>query len=93
MRQLEAHAVHIDNLDRRIALQVLAQLGDIHIHRTGGKVAVILPDALQRGVAVHQLVEVHGEYLQQVTLLGGEPLHLLAERQRLVRIIEGEVAN
>ena len=39
-------AVDINNLNLRVFLQMLAQLGDIDIHRTGIEIVVIDPNSL-----------------------------------------------
>ena len=42
----------VNDLDLRIVLQVLAQLGDVDVHRTGIEVVVVDPDGLQGKVAL-----------------------------------------
>ena len=44
--------VDIDDFNLWVILQMLAQLGDIHIHRTGIEVVVVNPDGLQGEVAL-----------------------------------------
>jgi len=70
--ELVALAVDVDNLDLRIVLQVLAQLGDIDIHRTSIEVVVINPDGLQSKVTLQDFVGVRTEQSQQFVLLRGE---------------------
>jgi hypothetical protein len=50
--------VDIDDFNLWVILQMLAQLGDIHIHRTGIEVVVVNPDGLQGEVALQDLVGV-----------------------------------
>ena len=44
--QPETIAMNIDNLDIGIIFQILAQLGNIHIHASSVKVSIAAPDAL-----------------------------------------------
>ena len=54
-------AVNVYNLDVRVLTQVLTQLCDIHIHRTGIEVVVVNPDGLQGEVTLQNLVRVRAE--------------------------------
>ena len=54
--ELVAFAVDIDDFYLRIVLQVLAQLGDVDIHRAGVEIVVVNPDGLQSEVALQNLV-------------------------------------
>ena len=54
--ELVAFAVDIDDFYLRIVLQVLAQLGDVDIHRAGVEIVVVNPDGLQGEVALQNLV-------------------------------------
>ena len=71
----------IDNLDLTVLFQVLAQLGNIHIHRTGIEVVVIDPDSLQGKVTLQNLVRVATEQSQQFVLLRGEFRLLLSDTE------------
>ena len=55
--KLIAFAVDIDDFNRRIVLQVLAQFGDVDIHRTGVKVIVVDPDGLESIVALEDFID------------------------------------
>ena len=48
----------VDDLNLRIIFQMLTQLGDIDIHRTGIEVVIVNPDSLQSEVALQDLVRV-----------------------------------
>ena len=56
--ELIALAVDVDDLDLVVVLQVLAQLRDIDIHRSGVEVVVVDPNGLERIVALQDLVGV-----------------------------------
>ncbi len=55
----EALAMHIQDLHTRIAREVLAQLGDVHVHATAVEVVVITPHLLQRFGPGQQPVGMH----------------------------------
>ena len=84
--------MNVDDLDLGIVLQVLTQLGDIHIHRTGIEVVVVDPDGLQGEVALQDLVGVTAEQCQQLVLLRGELGLLIADDEQLLLGVEGCVA-
>ena len=83
----------IDNLNLRIVLQMLAQLGDIDIHGTGIEVVVVNPDGLQGEVALQDLVGVRAQQCQQFVLLGGQLGLLLTDNQQLLLGVEDELAD
>ena len=88
-----ALSVDIDELDRRIVLKMLAQLGDVDVHRTSVKVVVIDPDSLQSVVALENLVDVCAKEAQQFRLLGCQLGDLVANHENLLLGIESEVAD
>ena len=47
--ELVALAVDIDDLDRGVLAQVLAELGDIHVHAARVEVVVVDPDSFAPG--------------------------------------------
>ena len=67
--KLIALAVDVDDFNLVVVLQVLAQLRDIHVHRTGVEVVVVYPDGLQGKVALEDFVGVRAEQRQQFVLL------------------------
>ena len=54
--ELIALAVNIDDFNLVIILQVLAQLGDVNVHRTSVEIVVVYPDGLQSKVALQYFV-------------------------------------
>ena len=46
----------IDDFDLIIVLQMLTQLGDIHIHRAGVEIVIVDPNGLQGKVALQDLI-------------------------------------
>ena len=86
-------AVDVDDLNLRIVLQMLAQLGDIDIHGACIEVVVINPDGLQCEVALQNLVGMLAEQCQQLFLLGGQLGLLVTYAQQLLLRVEREVAN
>ena len=48
----------IDNFDGGVVLKVLAQLGDIYVHRAGVEVVIVNPDGLERVVAFICILDV-----------------------------------
>ena len=54
--QLITLTVDIDNLNRVIGLQVLAQLGDVNVHTAGVEVVVIGPHSLESKATLQNLV-------------------------------------
>jgi len=80
--------VNVDNLNVWIILQVLAQLGDIDIHRTGVEVVVINPDGLECEVTLQYLVGMAAEEGEQFVLLGLEHCLLITEGEELLLCVE-----
>ena len=60
----------IDNLNLRIFLQMLAEFGDIHIHRARIEVVVVNPDGLQCEITLKNLVGMSTEKSKKLILLG-----------------------
>ena len=56
-----AFAVDVDDFNLRVVLQMLAQLGDINVHRACVEIVVVNPDGLQREVTLQNLVGVAAE--------------------------------
>ena len=48
--------MNIDDFDGVVLLQVLTQLGDIHIHTAGIEIIVINPNGLQSEVALQDFI-------------------------------------
>ena len=46
----------VDDLNRRVGLEMLAQLGDINIHRASVEIVIVNPDSLQCEVTLQSLV-------------------------------------
>ena len=86
-------AMDIDDFNLWIVLEVLAQLGDVDIHRTGIEIVVVDPDGLQSKVALQNLVGMRAEQSQQFVLLGGELTLLVANHQQLLLGIEGKLTD
>ena len=63
--ELVAFSVDIDDFNRIVFLQMLAELGDIHIHAARIEVVVINPDSLERKVTLQNLVGMSAEQAQQ----------------------------
>ena len=51
-------AVNIDNFDLIVVFQVLAQLGNRHVHRASIELVVVNPNGLQGKVALQNFVSV-----------------------------------
>ena len=83
----------IDNLNLRIVLQMLAQLGDIHIHRAGIEVVIVNPDGLQGEVTLQDLVGGRAQQGKQFVLLGGQLGLLVTDNQQLLLGVEDELAD
>ena len=56
-----ALTVDVDDLHLVIVLEVLTQLGDVHVHRTGVEVVVVDPDGAKRIITLQNLVSVRAE--------------------------------
>lgn len=69
---------------------MLAQLGDVYVHRTGVEVVVVDPDGLEGVVALENHIDVCAEQRQQFRLLGGEFCHLVIDHQYLFLSVESE---
>ena len=59
--KFETLPVQVHNLHRSIVFEVLAELGDVHIHAAGVEVGVVAPNDFQRKTAADGLVEVLAE--------------------------------
>ena len=70
--ELVAFSVDVDDLYRFVLLEVLAELGDVHIHAAGIEEVVVEPDGLQGKLALKDLVGVGAEEREQLRLLRGE---------------------
>ena len=90
--ELIAFAMNIDDLNRRVGLEMFTELGDVHIHRTGVEVVVINPYGLESIVALQNLVNMRAEQAQQLALLCGELGHLVVDHKHLFLGVEGEAA-
>ena len=86
-------AMNIDDLNLTVILEVLAQLGDIHIHGASVEVVVVDPDGLQGEVALQDLVGMTAEQGQQLVLLGGKLGLLIVDGEQLLLGIEGEATD
>ena len=82
----------VDDLDRGIVLEVLAELGDVYVHRAGVEVVVVDPDGLEGVVAFEDLVDMRAQEAEQFRLLGGELGDLVADEEHLLLGVEGELA-
>ena len=91
--ELIALAVDIDDLYLVVFLQMLAQLGDIHVHRTGVEIVVINPDGFQGKVALQDLIGVTAEQGQKFILLRSEFGLLLTDTEQLLLGVEGELTD
>ena len=85
--------MYIDYLNLIVVLKMLAQLGDVHVHRTGVEVVVVNPDGLQGEVALQNLVGVAAEQGEQLVLLSGELSLLVANTEQLLLGVESEAAD
>ncbi len=91
--ELIALAVDIDDLYLVVFLQMLAQLGDIHVHRAGVEIVVINPDGFQGKVALQDLIGVTAEQGQKFILLRSEFGLLLTDTEQLLLGVEGELTD
>lgn len=62
----------IDNLNLRIFLQMLAEFGDIHIHRARIEVVVVNPDGLQCEITLKNLVGMSTKKSKKLILLSSQ---------------------
>ena len=83
----------VDYLYLIIVFQMLAQFGDIHIHRTSIEIVVVYPDGLQSKIALEYLVAVGAEQGQQFVLLGSEFGLLVTDGEQLLLGVEHEAAE
>ena len=67
---------------------MLAQLGDVDIHRTGIEVVVVNPYGLQRIVAWEQFVGLAAEQVKEFGFLGGELCLLTIDGEHLLLCVE-----
>ena len=91
--KLVAASVDVDNLYLVIILQMLAQLGDIHVHRPCIEVVVVNPDGLQGIVALQYLIGMSTQQSQQLVLLRCELGLLLTDCEQLLLCVESEAAD
>ena len=91
--ELIALAVDVDDLNLVVVLQVLAQLGDVNVHRACIEVVVINPDGLQRKVALQDLVGMSAEKSEKLILLGCQLGLLAIDGKQLLLCIEGELTD
>ena len=85
--------MNIDNLNLRIVLQVLTQLGDVDIHGAGIEIVVVDPEGLQGEVALQDLVGVAAKQGQQFVLLGSQFTLFVAQAKQLFLGVEGELSD
>ena len=71
---------------------MLAQLGDIDVHRASVEVVVVNPDGLEGEVALEDNVDVGAEQREQLALLGGELGDFVFKHEHLLLGVEGEFA-
>ena len=88
-----ASAMHIVDFNVGIALEELAQLGDIDIHAAGIEVVVVHPDGLECKVALQYIVDMYAEQGEQLAFLRGELGLLVAKYEHLSLGVEGELAK
>ena len=67
--ELVALAVDVDDLNLVVVFQVLAQLGDVNVHRASVEVVVVNPDGLQCEITLVALVCVTSEIKNKFVLL------------------------
>ena len=91
--QLIALAMNVDNLNLRIILKMLAQFGDINIHRAGIKVIVVYPDGLQCEVALKNLVGMTAKQGQQLILLCCQFRLIITYDQQLLLCVKSKFAD
>ena len=92
--EFEPYTVDVDDLDGGVGLEVLAELGDVDVHAACGEVGVVLPNLLEGGGAVDELVEVDAEEAEELAFLGGEALGFLTVAgEGLVVVVEAELAD
>ena len=91
--QFVAFAVDVDDFNRGIVFQMLAELGDIDVHRAGVEVIVINPDGFQRIVALEDFVHVGAQKAEKFGFLGCQLGHFVADHQHLLLGVESEFAD
>ena len=82
--QLVTFSVDVDNLNRIIIFQVLAQFSDIHVHATRIEIVVIDPDSLQGKVALQDFVSMRTKQSQQFRFFGSQFRLFVADSQDLL---------
>ena len=91
--ELVALAVDVDDFDLRIVFQVLAQLGDIDVHRAGVEVVVVDPDGFQGEVALQDFVGMRAEQRKEFVFLRGELAVFVADGKQLLLGVESEFSD
>ena len=72
---------------------MLAELGDVDIHRARVEVIVVDPDGLESEITLENLVDVGAEEREELALLGGEFGDLVINEKYLLLRIESEFAD
>ena len=70
---------------------MLAELGDIDVHRTCVEVIIVDPDGLEREVTFKDLVDMGTEQTEELGFLGGKFGHLIVDQEHLLLSIECEL--
>ena len=83
----------VDDFYLVVILQVLAQFGDVDIHRTCVEIVVVNPYCLKGKVALQNLIGMAAEQCQQFVLLGGELCLLVADAEKLLLCVEREASE
>ena len=83
----------VDNLNRIIIFQVLAQFSDIHVHATRIEIVVIDPDSLQGKVALQDFVSMRTKQSQQFRFFGSQFRLFVADSQDLLLGIKRKLTN
>ena len=76
-----------------VALDLLAQTADVHVHRAGVAGVVILPHRVQHLLAGEGTAAVGDEQLQQIELLGGQTDGLVAQGAGALEQIDLQVTH
>ena len=85
--QFVALAMNVDDFHVLICLEMLAQFGDVDVHRAGIEIVVVNPYGLQRVVALQNLVGMRTKECEQLALFGGELcLRVTARKDLLLRV-------
>lgn len=91
--ELIAFAVDIDDFDRRVILEVLAELGDVHVHRAGVEIVIVNPYGLEREVAFEYFVDVCTQQAQKFAFLCGKLGDFVIDHKHLLLCVECELAD